>query len=597
MLDRRRITGALDPALTPRCVIDEICLAHGVRAEPSHSRRELLSLLDSTPCAAEGAGLRWVARFVNPGCSWRRAPLEQAYRFLLSFADRQTSLPPDFEVGPQTPEAPARANACVLYRVCRAYSLQTHAHTSVEEMAAMVRMLTVPLERLRGECLRFLSETTAPGALVQFLSSMGQVPSESGSATEMEQLTREDLLRMHTQIYDENVLRHSLHPSTCRGALVCAAVNYHLDLSEFSSPPHEYARLRGGTPAEYVPHDRRLAAVYRDNCKFFSLRHTFKPLYPEVFYRQHAPALLEAYGLVAPAAQTLEAAYESLLLESTMPTFYHGPLPDSALGQSPRDPTTSIDFEPIDRVPYGQLFYYGVLGSHLMPITLEELLRFFTARSSYDCPLYPGTSFSQSCINRLCLLLYHATPPSHRPMAPETLELYARAYRAIYSVRERLKDGPELRSFGEKHSQNAAARRCVDLLAEAGMYMRGWEGPGHPLPLRAAQTVSPPDRQPMIEFRVTKCITELREAAACAPEFLSLPLFLFEHGKFRRSAEARFGLTVGDRLDIVMQGNSVDNVHSCIRISSCWILSTAAKYAATCDWPLPYKIADMDHIA
>lgn len=596
MLDRRRITGACDAARTPGCVLEEMCRAHGVAPG---TREQMLAALEATPCEHESSGLRFVARFVNADCAWRRAPLEAAYRHLTSFMGEvrgQAPLPAEFEPGPQTPDAPARANACVLYRVCLAYSLPTHTHTSLYDMAAMVRLLAHPLERLRADCLRFVSEAAEPGPLVQLLASLGACPSELGGASEMERLTREDLLTMHSQMHDEEVLRHSLRPSTCRGALVCAAVNFALDLSEFASPAHEYARLRGGPHSAFLPHDTRLRAIYADNSKYFSLSHTFKPLYPPVFYRGIAPALLEAYGL--PPQPSRETAYEALLLESTRPTFYHGPLPPAAVGhQESAQSHTSIDFTPLHEVPYGQLFYYGVIGTHMLPITLEELLRFFTARSSFDCPLYPGTTFSSSSITRLLLMLYRAAPPSHRPLAPDTAALYAETYRALYTVRERLKDGPEFHAFFSLHGAEPSCRRAIELISEAGMYMRGWEGPGAPLPLRSAQTVTPPDLQPLIDLRANKAIIDLREGCAACPGLLDMPLFLFEHGKYKRSAEPRFGLSLGDRLDIVAQGNAGDNVHSCIRISSCWLLSTAAKYAATAGMQLPYRISDMDHIA
>jgi len=116
----------------------------------------------------------------------------------------------------------------------------------------------------------------------------------------------------------------------------------------------------------------------------------------------------------------------------------------------------------------------------------------------------------------------------------------------------------------------------TDLL-ELSMYMRGWSGSG-PYPIREA----PVSNQHLVDINVTQSLAKFIDTCNNLGEIgliiLNLPIMKYISGTFQSSNDPSQGLTIRERLDIIKQGENINNTNSCIRLSSNWLAATYYYY-------------------
>jgi len=131
ILSRLDITGEID-SNTPKIVLEEICKAHSINSIYRITKSKKNKILVSKDYSNNN--LRIIAKYVNSECkNWRRSSLLKAFNFLQnidSFTKSQKRF--TFTYGPQTHEDPESLNSCVLYRLCKYYSLSTNFETTCE---------------------------------------------------------------------------------------------------------------------------------------------------------------------------------------------------------------------------------------------------------------------------------------------------------------------------------------------------------------------------------------------------------------------------------------------------------------------------------
>ena len=117
----------------------------------------------------------------------------------------------------------------------------------------------------------------------------------------------------------------------------------------------------------------------------------------------------------------------------------------------------------------------------------------------------------------------------------------------------------------------------LQLILEAGMYMRGWSGP--PMEYRLEDCIVEVNQTNTISLRVTQALARLEnrvnELGELGTQIMNLPLFKHNDGRYVRSTESADGATIGERIDIIKRNTSIK---SCIRMSSNWLCSSAHKY-------------------
>lgn len=176
MLNRLNITGNIDSS-TPKCVLEEICKCSSIKFKRENETSEYICKtiykIYSYPGTRitndfERDDLRLIARFVNPDHKgWKKESLLKAYNFLISFDEPMND---NFIIGQQTPEFPESLNACVLYKLCKKYSLNVDFKTSIDNMAIMIKLYhSTQIHDLKINIHNFLKYYSKPSDIVNIM--------------------------------------------------------------------------------------------------------------------------------------------------------------------------------------------------------------------------------------------------------------------------------------------------------------------------------------------------------------------------------------------------------------------------------------------
>jgi hypothetical protein len=620
-LSRLSITGHVYEH-TPMCVLIEIADAHGIKYDqqdynkPNFSHHLLASIHQTTvPCIGEIKEMsewQYVARFVNKYSQWPQSKLIQAYNFLLEFMnndDPLNKIPPDFIYGLQTPNNPKSVNACILYKTCIHHRLNINARTTIDQMAYAVKLLRDDSESVIRRAKAFIERDAKRIDLINVLMlSPHEIqdpdPVIINRSVDYEILPKvetnyDHLVVLHQSLNDLRSLQQKIDPTTDSGCIALAAINYSIDISKSMCPMREYKILRIAGRNEYKPVDPWMQYWYQYNPLLFDLSVTFNPLFPASFYdANRLIAMVQNEGYTSQEISN-EDPYELLQLAYVAETFYQGEMPNMKSKQTP------ISLDNINDVPYGQLLCFGQLDSPLRPISIGELTDLFNANQNFSSPFNSNTVFTPIAINKLKLIAQSPSGPiPSRPLSSETIQARSQLLEAITGVELLFRNNDEpTRQFAFSYRNSdpgtkQAIRTALNHLLNAGMYMRGWSGKGEYPVIKAPV---PPEREPEVAINVTNSIAEYesscRSLGRLGTQLNSLPLVTYKDGQYQTSNDSSNGLTIGERIDIVKQGDQCGNINSCIRLSSNWICASAHKYITSLGIPPPFDIFNLRHIS
>lgn len=607
---------------TPLCVLIEIADAHGIKYDPSdcdkpNFSQHLLASIRQTPIPTISGvkGIHeweYVARFVNKHSQWPQSKLIQAYNFLLQFMSNNNlldKLPEVFTVGLQTPDDIFSINACILYRICTHNRLNISPHTTIDQMAYAVRMLRESSESLHRRVSTFIDKSATRTNLINILllshymiedTEVEEVNTEVSYNTIPDVPTRHELLlQMHEVLNDVRSLQQRIDPTTGAGAIALAALNFNIDISKASNPLREYKLLKTDSRHSYYPADLWMRHWYDKNPTLFDLSVRFNPLFSREYYdasRLTDLALNEGY---TQRDIEVDHPYELLQVAYLSETFYQGELPNMERRR------TQIDLDDIDEVPDGQLLSFGQIGQPMVPVTINELTELFRRNENFRNPFRQNGMFSKIAINKLKIIAQSPNGPHPNiQLTSETMEARAELLNAIMNVEilEQNNDDATRRFILTYRNTDAETKRKVvealTSLLHAGMAMRGWKGVGNYPVSQAIVTESEAD---IIAVNVTdnlaKFMNQCNNLGSIGRQILALPLVLYRDGQYQTSTDHSDGLTIGDRINIVRQGEETRNMASCIRLTSNWLCSSAHKYIMCLGFPAPFDIYSLRRIS
>lgn len=630
ILSRIAITGRVH-AGTPLCVLLEIADAHGIdyqSLDPNHSEfstQLLESIHQISPPSLESnswSSMEWgyVARFVNCKVQWTSGTLLTAYNFLMDSSQLTVEhLPSEWISGAQTPEHPTSLNACMIYKICMELNLQVGPTTTLDQMTYAVRVATLSLPEITRHVMMFVQRASfrelinclllSPQSNIDLpeISPPSENPIEAPSIQEAplnspenynllpsQTASHEMLIQIHHSLHDVNRLQHMIEPTTENGAIALAAINYNLDLSFSSDPLLEYRTFRRDG-RDYLPVDPWMRHWYQQSRDLFDLQQYFNPLFPECFYS--AP-ILRNLALQAGFTETelsVGSAYELLQLAHVTETFYLGIRPGL------KSTVTPIDLDSISEISPAELLSYGQLAegaTPLQPVTISELIQLFTNNQNFTNPFHPNSVFSSLAISKLKLLLASPRGAESMDSRNELLEIIRMIEASTRNLDQPTK---QLIAVYRNASPDTKSEiiRALNQLVHAGMYMRGWQGPGYEYPVTSAPT--PLDREAEVAVNVTQTLaayeSSCRSLGRIGIALNALPLVLCRDGQYQVSTSVRDGLTIGDRITIVKGGDSSANIGSCIRLSSNWICSSAHKYITSLGQRSPFDIFHLRYVS
>ena len=591
VLSRLAITGPITIYNTPVCVLLEIgkCHGFGVNADDmfdTEYRSNLIEMLHDegarhvTPPYTRN-DLRLIARYVNPDItSWSTGCLIQAFDVLQSYASK-SSLPEAFDLGQQTPDNVRSINACVLYRVCRHAGLPLTLNTSMEQMYALYKLVTTPVEALHAMALRLLQAGT-PSHVASMIHATGQMDidmSLPGVITEAP--THKGMIQAKLGLSNTTEIKRRLTPRDVNEAIYLAADIYKVNLVKASNPIREYCHLRTFASSDsYRPIDIKVKQLYDINPDLIRIDRVFEPALPQIYYSRTAiDYLLRQEGLSNSELLRVNGI-EYLQLAYYSDSFHSG-------RQVISNTETPFDCDDVADIHANELICYGSRSQPMTAFTASELMQCFRVNGSFSNPFERGIVFTSEQIRKLKHICSINQDNSNKTGLLAEIALIEE------SIDNRSSFGVGfVRSYRQCSDPKTklSIEMALTSLLHLSMYMRGWSGIGE-YPIEEA----PVDNQNEVDIRVTQSIAALDKAGNAMSDGFDvrrLPL-LKKSGHGYITAGVNDGLTVGGRLEIVKNGIRHENANSCLRMSSNWFASTAYKYIVSIGLPQPFDISSL----
>jgi hypothetical protein len=605
---------------TPRVVLEEICLCSGIKFEENLEKtlnkiRKYSTQPISKDYENDTNSLRIIARHVNPICkNWKRNSLLKAFLFLQSFEHENTYEDPYFVSGLQTPENANSLNACVLYRLCKKFLINVNRNTSLIQMESSVRLylqLKSPStkssikEKIYDE-IRFYSNETELVNLINVIDKpislnlkRNKRPMKKGIYSYEDYSKCVD--RMNRMDRINRTDKMSEIPKNALEAIVCAALNYKIDITCCEDPYSEYFLM---TKSPYFPNDKNLLErmretnIHPDSLLNPYLNQFFNPNLPENMYATRDLISLFSEEVVEEN-NNQEEYYTSLQLTYLTETFIHG-----RQGIVLNRENTFL--EKIEEKEYDEVIVFGIRNpnSKMRAYTYAELTDTFSNYKRFSDPI-SNELFSDNNIEKL----YRLTQKDKRKT--ETDEMYNCRLELGEEI-ERIKiymntKNEYVEEFLQKYetlSNEGQEKVQISLnnLLKCAMYMRNWDGISD-YPLKSEQTNFETDKQITVDANVTSSLITFEESVKNLKNYdldtfiLNLPLMQYqkEANTFVTSNDESEGLTIQDRIRIV-RGGEFETMNSCIRLTSNKFCATAYYYMVLIGFRIPFSISEVSQI-
>jgi hypothetical protein len=541
------ISGPIDSA-TPFVVLIEIYESYGGEAtdiaiEQAPKILRTILRLTPEPIARDCLAYPRLARLVNPSVLWTHGKLRKAFKFLLA-----PTINRDFRAGRQSPKDLYAINARILYRRCRELGFSLSLTTTLEEMAAMVRLAMFP-----------------PPDIYLYLSNrLGELP-----LTQLIELTIKVGLpeKRSGQVTYPILDRETTDPEQ---AIAIVAYHYNVDISESMDPILAYSLVKDSHNLFCNPDTRQHPERYP------CLNYHFNPSLPLGYYSNNAlTSLMAQEGLTAT---TREDSYNRLVEIHRGTTFR---LTGTAT-------TTLIYNLDVSQISFGKVVFLGDTA-----LTLEELKDYFVS----CCNLINPASETQELLTSQQIRKLKAicrNYPSEE--ASNLLEQIDRIEQILScSCRQHSDFIKDFRLMDTRTRELIVA--IFWSLHKLAMYMRGWDGQG-PLPI----TQAPVDNQCEVDVRVTEAIADLDDKLHALPEelrrrIMELNLYCQREDGLRVSTPQDTVPTFGLRLELVRGGNDLETIESCIRVSSNYFAATSHYYLRSLGETPPYDLSALRYIS
>lgn len=388
--------------------------------------------------------------------------------------------------------------------------------------------------------------------------------------------------------------------------IVIAALEYNIDISEAGNVRAEFQRLR---QSEYSPVDTVLANRFTldgPQLNSPSLELCFNPCLPRELYSSRALAkLARAEGFRASDYQESDI-YELLQLSCLTEQFYHG-----KVSNIPIDNTeTDVEYEPVSDLQYHLSVLFGIRGSVMHLYSYSELLTLFESRNSFIKPNQAGNltgnqagdTFTDRQISKLLILSEHSLYSGETDATFQIRHNLSLIIRRIQLLSQ--ETNSKCLEFLNVYINSDPLRKrhiseAITKLQDLAMYMRGWSGTGE-LPIAVA--IVPSYEQVNVEIRVNGAIGNFELACSflgpIGEQILDLPMYKYHRGgQFIPCNSVEEGLTIGQRINIVKDGESSSSIHSCIRLTSNLLASTCVFYEELLGLSHRYRIENLAMIS
>jgi len=245
------------------------------------------------------------------------------------------------------------------------------------------------------------------------------------------------------------------------------------------------------------------------------------------------------------------------------------------------DQTQTSLLTELSEVPKGQLYAFGMRDGTDKYVYYErdELMAKFNSEQAF-IDIHTNKSFEITAIKRLYVLSFADYTQGASQFQTCLTSLLSLAGTITAQEQDLVR---EMRD-------NLEVKNALELLFEAGFYMRRWDGNKERYPVKASDTE--PEAGMALEAeeerlfqRVNDSLERFRVAVEALPgeiksKFWGLRLKNYVRSGYYSSAEdSDDGVSIRDRFELVCQGNGAEApINSCIRLTSGWFIFTAMYY-------------------
>ena len=615
-LSRLQIIGKIDHE-TPVCVIHEVAeslsILHPERHEPAnvivtigivkpHSICQLDKSMTYTP-----SDLSLISRFVNSEIAWTSSRLMTGFHHLLEYmSDKPPVIPTGkWLAGRKTMENPMAYDASMLYKICRYYRIQTTRSMTISDMALAVVLLQKNTESLRGQLFETVPGMSKSKIISLLLSATPGSPGiTSGSSPTcpsvsippspyLPLLDMSRLSEAQHRLRGKDLIRR-VKPRTHYEAIVLGAMSFELNLTECQNPIEEYEK-RQQYGRTYVPSDPTFRVSYQRNPLRYNIRETWIPALVGCYTSEqlYHSCLNEGF---TEGELTTDNLTNLLHLSRVTPTFHLGLYGD-------RD-VSPVSLDSFEGVEPELILSYGIPDADPVALLVIEWAEAFQSVRRFVNPARPSERIEARAIQKLILLVSRFE--KEETSRGDAYRLLRKGIDVAMKTDKMVED--YCNGLRDKYAKGTpifrdSIRDGLTYLSEIGYYMRGWKVSTMSLPIKSIDCVSKPDRQDELDDNVTQAIIKFEDhISKCLSKDLltTMPLITLSHGSegitFIASEPEQQGYTVWDRLKIV-KDNKEENVNSCIRLTSNYLLYTYHFFSTLLDMKPLFKIDDLSFIS
>ena len=306
--------------------------------------------------------------------------------------------------------------------------------------------------------------------------------------------------------------------------------------------------------------------------------------------------------------------------------------------------STPIELENVDdkEVDINCLITYGSIECEELTVyKTSELRDYFNNNKNFSDPMKPNENFTPRSIRKLKNICENITGTGEVKNAKDHNYGIAGTLLKSLIVYPKVVSNHSLKSFQitefklllesiinvekEQYTLNAQAEKLLKIyknsttpmknsikstlnkLLDIGMYMRGWKVScdEKTLPLKSERTATPPGRENEVIDLVNHSIHLFRESFSelgndieSLIKNLTLVRYQITNNTIEfKQSNHKDGLTIWDRIIIVIQGNETNNVAACIRMTSNWLVSSAYYYLSILGIPKTFDISELSLIS
>ena len=538
-----------------------------------------------------------IALFVNPSkdCVWSKRKIIEAFNWML---EGHNTIPDaqalgTIRIGNPTPAHVRSVPAAFLYKWC----LRLGGTTSPDMTIEQLREYCISLQSPKDDLIATISmrvgmvDARCLAKVVSILTSQPLDPSFIQSQVVNTETISQSRERLASCSSNPQSL---MHPFSFSEAIVMGIMRFGVDLTKAINPIVEYRNLIRGQP--FSDDSMRIIASIDPNS--FLITHNFNPLIPcELYETACIQSYARRYNISLGGSK--EELYQELSFQAMVDNFHVGVMPGVT---SFKTTIELVDLTNASEVAGTVILCYGSLTSKMTPYTISELTDLFNSTKNFKDP--QGGTFSHEAITNLKRHsnTNRVSVPQIRRRVSDHHALWQGLYDAISTAEIYQSSSTEqARIFSETYNslsreEQEFVNNSLSALLEAGMCMRGWRGTG------AYPVINAPNNDDdRTDILTGQALTKYHEYLSKLPSngsmISDLPLMIYEGSGYRRSSNTDHGLTIRDRIRLVQEGDNTNNINSCIRMSSNWIVCSSYLYLSSINKRPDFDISQLRHIS